>query len=519
MPSLYLISLLNLCISKYSELFDLSKLFMKDENNEITNKCKISDLINLPLNSTIEQFLKDLSTNQNKVLSKSFPILAQIISENNHFLSTFDTRLISFKTSFSSNEKSLVNLEIYQKQNNIITQTENKGIKSIASKEMRTKIQVDRDKIIESGFKILNDEKTSTFKGYLEFEYKGEVGNGTGPTLEFYTLIIDTIREVKNLWYKTSNETLFPKLLNPDENNDEIVKMFKLLGFIIGRAIYDDRLLDIPLNIAFWSLILNRTVNLSDIRNIDNDLFKVVKDFENLIKTKKEYIKNNNIKDIENTNFDDIILYNKSKLSELDIYFIFPGYDNIELKPNGKDILLTMNNIEEYINLIYDYLFYKGIEPVIKSFKEGFNLNFNIEKLKCFTCFEIVEYICGSLDKKWDENILFENVKPDHGYTSKSKIFINLVKFMSSLDKNYRRKFLMFVTGSSRLPLGGFKALSPKLTVVKKVCGEESDPNEYLPTVMTCQNYLKIPEYSSYNVLENKLMIAINEGCNEFTFS
>jgi len=37
---------------------------------------------------------------------------------------------------------------------------------------------------------------------------------------------------------------------------------------------------------------------------------------------------------------------------------------------------------------------------------------------------------------------------------------------MASLNKDERKEFLKFVTGSSRLPFGGFKALNPLLTVV-----------------------------------------------------
>jgi E3 ubiquitin-protein ligase TRIP12 len=388
-------------------------------------------------------------------------------------------------------------------------------------KTMRIKINVERDKIIEHGFNIINDDITSKFKGYLEFEYSGEIGNGLGPTLEFYTLIIDKIAENQDLWYKTTDGTLYPRLLCDKESdmNEHIIRLFKLLGYIIGRAIYDDRLLNIPLNKVFWNLVLDKPILFKNIKYIDSNLYKTILDFINLIKQKQEYIKTNNIDKTQNINFDDIILYNNCKLSELDIYFVFPGYNNIELKPNGNDILLTMNNIEEYVNLIYDFLFYRGIDKCMQSFRKGFNINFNIEKLKCFTSSEIEEYICGSVDTKWDRNILLENLKPEHGYTNQSKTFNDLITFMCSLDKKQRKQFLIFSTGSSRLPIGGFKSLSPKLTVVKKHCEEEHSPDDYLPTVMTCQNYLKIPEYSNYNILEHKILLAMNEGCNEFSLS
>ena len=77
----------------------------------------------------------------------------------------------------------------------------------------------------------------------------------------------------------------------------------------------------------------------------------------------------------------------------------------------------------------------------------------------------------------------------------------------------------MFATGTSRLPIGGFKALSPKLTIVKKTFDENVLPDDYLPTVMTCQNNIKLPEYSSYEILENKLLFAMKEGSKEFNLS
>ena len=97
--------------------------------------------------------------------------------------------------------------------------------------------------------------------------------------------------------------------------------MFKLLGYIVGRAIYDDRLLDIPLNKVFWDRLLNRGLTYESIKNIDINLYNTLQDFIGLINQKNEYIKKNNINinEINGINFDEIILYNKCQLSELDI--------------------------------------------------------------------------------------------------------------------------------------------------------------------------------------------------------
>jgi E3 ubiquitin-protein ligase TRIP12 len=63
------------------------------------------------------------------------------------------------------------------------------------------------------------------------------------------------------------------------------------------------------------------------------------------------------------------------------------------------------------------------------------------------------------------------------------------------------------------LPVGGLAGLSPKLSVAKKL-GDGAD--QALPTVMTCTGHLKLPEYSSKEVLKRKLLLAIGEGRSGF---
>ena len=91
---------------------------------------------------------------------------------------------------------------------------------------------------------------------------------------------------------------------------------------------------------------------------------------------------------------------------------------------------------------------------------------------------------------------------------------------MSELSPEERRKFLKFVTGSPRLPNGGFASLDPKLTVVlKKPLTALEKGDDILPSVMTCQNYVKLPNYSSYEILKAKFEQAYNEGGSNFTLS
>jgi len=71
--------------------------------------------------------------------------------------------------------------------------------------------------------------------------------------------------------------------------------------------------------------------------------------------------------------------------------------------------------------------------------------------------------------KKWNRKTLLEHVIPDHGYNQESPAFLNFIEYMEGLDKDKLRNFLLFITGSPRLPLGGLKSLRPKLTIVKRI--------------------------------------------------
>ena len=70
-----------------------------------------------------------------------------------------------------------------------------------------------------------------------------------------------------------------------------------------------------------------------------------------------------------------------------------------------------------------------------------------------------------------------------------------------------RKHFLQFATGCSSLPPGGLANLYPRLTVVKKVDAGDGS----FPSVNTCVHYLKLPDYSSEDIMRDRLLAATQE--------
>ena len=141
----------------------------------------------------------------------------------------------------------------------------------------------------------------------------------------------------------------------------------------------------------------------------------------------------------------------------------------IELKQDGANTPVTLANVQDYIDLICHSYFHENIKLQVNAFKKGFNSIFPIESLKCFSHQEIEHLVCGEHDLDWtDISRLQDVVTPNHGYHAKSPEFLQFLQLMSLMDSAQKRKFLLFVTGAPRLPLGGLAQLTPRLTVVMR---------------------------------------------------
>jgi len=208
--------------------------------------------------------------------------------------------------------------------------------------------------------------------------------------------------------------------------------------------------------------------------------------------------------------------YDGRSISDMYLTFSLGG---IELKEKGESIDLTIDNLEEFIELTAQLYLSKGIESQIKAFKEGFEYFLPIDNVKLFSPEELDLLICGTPEDiiSWTPNEIIENSKFEGGYSSSSKTVIYLANVLVSFNIEQRRRFLQFLTGCPRLPVGGIKSLRPKLTIQLRKNVSEL-PDNCLPSVNTCFLFLKLPEYSSEEILRDKLIMAMENGHSTFDF-
>jgi len=421
------------------------------------------------------------------------------------FMLSKNTRLLEFKISSFSRDRAAIALVKALKGNNLS--------QDLRSSRRRRKYKAIREKIIESGMSIMKSLPDKSY--HLEFEFENEMGSGLGPTMEFYSLTAIELKSRKTLWRTMEDNTLFPAPISSGME-EQAKRYFEYMGWLVARSILDERLIDLPFAEVFWDLVKGKTMTLVDIARVDNKLGLLLFDLEE-IKRQKEEIDTNPLLDLKTKEEQKNVL--RMKVSDLVLTFVLQGYDNIDLKANGSNIPLTIDNIGEYLDLTVYYTLYLTIASQIKAFTKGFSLIFSIDSLKFFKPTEMEELVCGDKTEPWDLEALKENIFPVYGYDNASVQYGYFLKYLTELDKESQRRFLQYATGSPRLPVGGFASLNPKLTVTKRITPEGDHPDLYLPSVMTCQNYVKVPEYSSYNILKEKFTYALLEGQRAFTLS
>ncbi|RUS90169.1 hypothetical protein EGW08_002048, partial [Elysia chlorotica] len=455
------------------------------------------------------------------------------------FLLPFDTRQMMFFATTFDRDRAVLRLQQDQASESSAHDSERVG-----PRLDRKRKEVSRKDILKQAEKLMDDIGNSTSaRTMLEIHYENEVGTGLGPTLEFYALVSkDLQRSDLELWrgdtvqatspadpnvklnYAQSACGLFPAPLHRGSKAAHVNKVkakFKFLGKFMAKALMDSRMLDLPLSRVFYKWILGQesTLTSADLYHVDRVVARSFQQLEDIVHQKKQICRDKSMSEEAKKEALSQLKMDGCSLEDIDLYYVLPGNENIELCKGGRDIQVTLDNLEEYLQLVLHWSLVEGISRQFEAFREGFEALFPLSTLQCFYPEEMEQLFCGNSTDVWDPRMLGECCRSDHGYTHDSQAVKFLFEVLSGYSITEQRDFLQFVTGSPRLPVGGFRSLNPPLTIVRKQPEGGEDPNSYLPSVMTCVNYLKLPNYSSKDIMKQRLRLAAKEGQLSFHLS
>uniref|UniRef100_A0A8D8MAI1 E3 ubiquitin-protein ligase n=1 Tax=Cacopsylla melanoneura TaxID=428564 RepID=A0A8D8MAI1_9HEMI len=464
------------------------------------------------------------------IMTGNLPHWLQQLATTCPFLLNFEIRQLLLYASSFDRDRALQRLVDSAPEINNHSDTQER----VTPRLDRRKRTVSRTDILKQAESLLSDLAQS--KALLEIQYENEVGTGLGPTLEFYALVSKELQRTDlELWHPgnevepgsshvTTLHGLYPGPIAKSTKLSHLVRLkskFRFLGKFMAKAVMDSRMLDLPLCVTFYKWLLGQEsyLSLADLACIAPEVYRTLARFQPILIEKAKLESNPSLSPEEKEDLVSRLALDGCVIEDLGLDFTLPGHSHVELRKDGRDISVTIHNLAQYCKLVVHWYLNEGIARQMESFREGFECVFPLAQLSMFYPEELENVFCGSGVSSWDMKTLMECCRIDHGYNHNSKAIKYLFHVLSCYNAPEQRDFLQFVTGSPRLPVGGFRALSPPLTIVRKTFEPEASADGFLPSVMTCVNYLKLPDYSSIEVMQAKLRMAAQEGQNSFHLS
>uniref|UniRef100_A0A669C2I2 E3 ubiquitin-protein ligase n=1 Tax=Oreochromis niloticus TaxID=8128 RepID=A0A669C2I2_ORENI len=348
------------------------------------------------------------------------------------------------------------------------------------------KITVSRKTLFEDSFQQIMSFHPQDLRRRLWIIFPGEEGlDYGGVAREWFFLLSHEVLNPMYCLFEYAGKDNYCLQINPASYiNPDHLKYFKFIGRFIAMALFHGKFIDTGFSLPFYKRILNKPLGLKDLESIDPEFYN------SLI-----WIKDNNI---EECGLEMFFSVDKEILGEVTTH---------ELKPDGGNILVTEENKEEYIRLVAEWRLSRGVEEQTQAFFEGFNEVLPQQYLQYFDARELEVMLCGMQEidlVDWQRNTIYRH------YARTSKQIMWFWQFVKEMDNEKRMRLLQFVTGTCRLPVGGFADLMGS-NGPQKFCIEKVGKENWLPRSHTCFNRLDLPPYKSYEQLKEKLMFAIEE--------
>jgi atrophin-1 interacting protein 5 (WW domain-containing E3 ubiquitin protein ligase 1) len=346
------------------------------------------------------------------------------------------------------------------------------------------KITVSRTNLFEDSFQEIMRKNAVDLRRRLYIQFKGEDGlDYGGIAREWFFLLSHEVLNPMYCLFMYAGSSNYSLQINPASFvNPDHLKYFEFIGRFIAMALFHGKFIYSGFTLPFYKKMLNKKVTLKDLESVDTEFYNSI-----------TWIQNNDIDECQ-----------------MELYFVI-DYEllgeikHCELKEGGKDIAVNQENKEEYIELLVEWRFNRGIEQQTKAFFQGFTSVFPLEWLQYFDERELELLLCGMQEidvDDWQRNTVYRH------YAPQSKQVIWFWQFVRSCNQEERSKLLQFVTGTCRVPVGGFSELIGS-TGPQLFCIERVGKDNWLPRSHTCFNRLDLPPYRSYEQLAEKLKSAI----------
>lgn len=343
-------------------------------------------------------------------------------------------------------------------------------------------LEVRRSHIVEDTLqRVVNTHPKWQLKKPLRVKFVGEAGvDEGGVRKEFFQVMV---RQLFNPDFGMFKEEQESHTLWFNHDSDASPVQWELLGTLLGLALYNGVLLDVQFPTLLYRLLRGEPPTLRDLNELRPSVAVSLQ----------------GVLDYEEDNMEDVLC-----LDFTAPYESWGAPKSAELIPGGKDIMVTQQNKQEYVNRYVRFTLHDLVAKQLQSFRRGFEHVADGPIASMLRPEELELLVVGS--KELDFSALRDSARYEEPYSANNAT----VRWMwevvlDELNEEEKRNFLAFVTGSDRAPIRG---LGSEVITISRA-GPDSDQ---LPSAHTCFSHLLLPEYATKDKLRSKLRAAISES-------
>ncbi|XP_035978627.1 putative E3 ubiquitin-protein ligase HERC3 isoform X2 [Halichoerus grypus] len=339
-------------------------------------------------------------------------------------------------------------------------------------------LHVRRNNLVGDALRELSIHSDIDLKKPLKVIFDGEEAvDAGGVTKEFFLLLLkELLNPIYGMftYYQDSNLLWFSDTCFVEHN------WFHLIGITCGLAIYNSTVVDLHFPLALYKKLLNVKPGLEDLKELSPT---------------------------EGRSLQELLDYPGEDIEEtfcLNFTICRESYGVIEQKkliPGGDKVTVRKDNRQEFVDAYVNYVFQLSVHEWYTAFSSGFLKVCGGKVLELFQPSELRAMMVGNSNYNWQELQETAIYKGDYSATHPTvKLFWETFHEFP-LEK--KKKFLLFLTGSDRIPIYGMASL--QIVIQSTTSGEE-----YLPVAHTCYNLLDLPKYSSKEILSTRLTQALD---------
>ncbi|KAG6598073.1 NEDD4 E3 ubiquitin-protein ligase WWP1 [Phytophthora cinnamomi] len=299
------------------------------------------------------------------------------------------------------------------------------------------RLNVERANVFADSMESLAIIPLKNVHSVLRINFLDESGvDAGGLHREWFVLLNEMLVDPAHGLFVCTNKSEQTYFLSPCSNADLLPDQLLHLyatGRLLGRALLEGSMMCFHLAPPLLKLMLGYPLSFSDLEDIDPEVY-----------TNMRWL-------LENDNVD-----------ALGLDFVVTvkdggRYRDVELVPGGNTIPVTDSNKRDYVERKWQYLMVESVAPQLQVFLHGLYEIIPKDLLLLFDPEELNFLLCGSDEIDVDDWERHAKYSEDLHHHRALKWFWELVREMPN---EYRRRLLQFSTGSSRVPLGGFRALT-----------------------------------------------------------